>query len=172
MFAPPSINKVEVCLTCTYNELSLLRPNTWGELTTRVMLSITEGTLGSSASQKTKEPCVLDVDGDTKEGVGSHGNSNGFVGERGQAGLLIMWSMMDPAVKAGDSGGGSAGGRTGTCVVETTAAARVCVCVNLTSGGERSLATPAYQGRLALIFLPLGAAVNKIKSATLALPNT
>jgi hypothetical protein len=47
----------------------------------------------------------------------------------------------------------------------------VCVCVNLTSGGERSLATPAYQGRLALIFLPLGAAVNKIKSATRTLPN-
>jgi hypothetical protein len=45
------------------------------------------------------------------------------------------------------------------------------VCVNSTSGGERSLATPAYQGRLALIFLPLGAAVNKIKSATRTLPN-
>jgi hypothetical protein len=47
----------------------------------------------------------------------------------------------------------------------------VCVCVNSTSGGERSLATPAYQGRLALVLLPLGAAVNKIKSATLTLPN-
>jgi len=47
----------------------------------------------------------------------------------------------------------------------------VCVCVNSTSGGERSLTTPAYQGRLALVFLPLGAAVNKIKSATLTLPN-
>jgi hypothetical protein len=47
----------------------------------------------------------------------------------------------------------------------------VCVCVNSTSGGERSLATPAYQGRLALVFPPLGAAVNKIKSATLTLPN-
>ena len=46
-----------------------------------------------------------------------------------------------------------------------------CVCVNLTSGGERSLATTAYQGRLALVFLPLGAAVNKIKSATLTLPS-
>jgi hypothetical protein len=45
----------------------------------------------------------------------------------------------------------------------------VCVCVNSTSGGERSLTTPAYQ--LALVFLPLGAAVNKIKSATLTLPN-
>ena len=47
----------------------------------------------------------------------------------------------------------------------------MCVCVNSTSGGERSLATPAYQGRLALVSLPLGAAVNKIKSATLTLPN-
>ena len=45
------------------------------------------------------------------------------------------------------------------------------VCVNSTSGGERSLATPAHQGRLALVFLPLGAAANKIKSATLTLPN-
>jgi hypothetical protein len=33
------------------------------------------------------------------------------------------------------------------------------------------LATPAYQGGLALISLPLGAAVNKIKSATLTLPS-
>ncbi len=33
------------------------------------------------------------------------------------------------------------------------------MCVNSTSGGERSLATPTYQGRLALVFLPLGAAV-------------
>jgi hypothetical protein len=89
------------------------------------MLSITEEKLGSSASRKTKEPCVLDVDGDTKEEVGSHGNSNGLVGKRGQAGLLIMWSMMDPAGKAGDSGGGLAEGRTGTCVVGTMAAARV-----------------------------------------------
>jgi hypothetical protein len=89
------------------------------------MLSIKEGKLGSSASRKTKEPCILDVDGDTKEEVGSHGNSNGLVGKRGRAGLLIMWSMMDPAGKAGDSGGGSAGGRTGTCVVGTMAAARV-----------------------------------------------
>jgi hypothetical protein len=40
------------------------------------------------------------------------------------------------------------------------------VCVNSTSRGERSLATPAYQGRLALIFLPLGAAVNKIMCYT------
>jgi hypothetical protein len=38
-----------------------------------------------------------------------------------------------------------------------------CVCVNLTSRGERSLATPAYQGMLTLVYLPLGAAVNKIK---------
>jgi hypothetical protein len=45
------------------------------------------------------------------------------------------------------------------------------VCVNSTSGGERSLATPAYQGRLALVPLPLGAAVNKIKGATLTPPN-
>ncbi len=67
----------------------------------------------------------MDVDGDTKEEVGSHGNSNGLVGECGQVGLLIMWSMMDPAGKAGDSGGGSAGGRTGTCMVGTMAAARV-----------------------------------------------
>jgi hypothetical protein len=48
----------------------------------------------------------------------------------------------------------------------------VCVCVNSTSGGGRSLATTAYQGRLALVSLPLGAAVNKIKSATLTLPST
>jgi hypothetical protein len=47
----------------------------------------------------------------------------------------------------------------------------VCVCVNLTSGGGRSLATPVYQGRLAFVSLPLGAAVNKIKSATLTLPS-
>ncbi len=47
----------------------------------------------------------------------------------------------------------------------------VCVCVNSTSGGGRSLATPAYQGRLALVSLPLGAAVNKIQSATLTLPS-
>ncbi len=46
-----------------------------------------------------------------------------------------------------------------------------CVCVNSTSGGGRSLATPAYQGRLTLVSLPLGAAVNKIKSATLTLPS-
>ena len=46
-----------------------------------------------------------------------------------------------------------------------------CVCVNSTSGGERSLATPAYQGRLALVPLPLGAAVNKIKGATLTPPS-
>ena len=45
------------------------------------------------------------------------------------------------------------------------------VCVNSTSGGERSLATPAYQGRLALVPLPLGAAVNKIKGATLTPPS-
>ena len=48
----------------------------------------------------------------------------------------------------------------------------VCVCVNSTSGGGRSLATPAYQGRLALVSLPLvGADFNKIKSATLTLPS-
>ncbi len=46
-----------------------------------------------------------------------------------------------------------------------------CVCINPTSGGQRSLATPAYQGRLALVSLLLGAAVNKIKSATLTLPS-
>ncbi len=46
-----------------------------------------------------------------------------------------------------------------------------CVCVNSTSGGGRSLATPTYQGRLALVFLPLGAAVTKIRSATLTLPS-
>jgi hypothetical protein len=47
----------------------------------------------------------------------------------------------------------------------------VCVYVNSTSGGGRSLATPTYQGRLVLVSLPLGAAVNKIKSATLILPS-
>ncbi len=48
----------------------------------------------------------------------------------------------------------------------------VCVCVNSTSRGGRSLATPAYQGRLALVSLPLvGADINKIKSATLTLPS-
>jgi len=47
----------------------------------------------------------------------------------------------------------------------------LCVCVNSTSGGGRSLATPAYQSRLALVSHPLGAAVNKIKSATLTLPS-
>ncbi len=45
------------------------------------------------------------------------------------------------------------------------------VCVNSTSGGEEALATPAYQGWLARIPLPLGAAVNKIKGATLTPPN-
>jgi len=48
----------------------------------------------------------------------------------------------------------------------------VCVCVHSTSGGGRSLATPTYQGRLALVSPPLSAAVNKIKSATLTLPST
>jgi hypothetical protein len=47
----------------------------------------------------------------------------------------------------------------------------VCVCVNLTSRGEETLATPAYQGWLARVLLPLGAAVNKIKGATLTPPN-
>jgi len=50
----------------------------------------------------------------------------------------------------------------------------VCVCVNSTSEGSeggRSLATPAYQGRLALVSLPLCAVVNKIKSATLPIPS-
>jgi hypothetical protein len=46
-----------------------------------------------------------------------------------------------------------------------------CVCVNSTSGGEETLATPAYQGWLACVPLPLGAAVNKIKGATLTPPN-
>ncbi len=45
------------------------------------------------------------------------------------------------------------------------------MCVNLTSGGEETLATPAYQGWLARVPLPLGAAVNKIKGATLTPPN-
>jgi hypothetical protein len=49
--------------------------------------------------------------------------------------------------------------------------AHVCVCVNSTSGGEETLATPAYQGWLACVPLPLGAAVNKIKGATLTPPN-
>ncbi len=46
-----------------------------------------------------------------------------------------------------------------------------CVCVNTTSRREKTLATPAYQGRLALVSLPLGAAVNKIESATLTQPS-
>ena len=50
--------------------------------------------------------------------------------------------------------------------------AGMCVCVNLTSGGEETLATPAYQGWLACVPLPLGAAVNKIKGATLTPPDT
>jgi hypothetical protein len=45
------------------------------------------------------------------------------------------------------------------------------MCVNLISGGEETLATPAYQGWLARVPLPLGAAVNKIKGATLTPPN-
>jgi hypothetical protein len=45
-----------------------------------------------------------------------------------------------------------------------------CVCVYSTSKGEETLATPAFQGRLALVPLPLGAAVNKIKDATLHHP--
>jgi hypothetical protein len=45
------------------------------------------------------------------------------------------------------------------------------VCVNLTSGGKETLATPAYQGWLARVPLPLGAAVNKIKGATLTPPS-
>ncbi len=51
-------------------------------------------------------------------------------------------------------------------------AATICVCVNSTSRGGRSLATLAYQGRLALVFLTLGAAITKIRSATLTLPST
>jgi hypothetical protein len=47
----------------------------------------------------------------------------------------------------------------------------VCVCVNSTSGGEETPATPANQGWLACVPLPLGAAVNKIKGATLTPPN-
>ncbi len=42
----------------------------------------------------------------------------------------------------------------------------------MTSGGEETLATPACQGWLARVPLPLGAAVNKIKGATLTPPNT
>ncbi len=45
------------------------------------------------------------------------------------------------------------------------------MCVNSTSRGEETLATPAYQGWLARVPFPLGAAVNKIKGATLTLPN-
>ena len=64
------------------------------------------------------------------------------------------------------------GGRAGMMSFGAiSVASAMVVCVNLTSRGERSLTTPAYQGRLALVFLPLGAAVNKIKSATLTLPN-
>ncbi len=48
---------------------------------------------------------------------------------------------------------------------------QMCVCVNSTSGGEETLATPAYQGWLAHVPLPLGAAVNKIKGATLTPPS-
>ncbi len=47
-----------------------------------------------------------------------------------------------------------------------------CVCVNSTSRGEKTLATPAFQGWLACVPLPLGAAVNKIKGATLTPPDT
>ncbi len=65
MFPTPSISVVDVCLTWTYNVLLLLRQNTRGDLTTRVMLSITEGKFGSSASRKTKAP-VLYVHGDKK----------------------------------------------------------------------------------------------------------
>ena len=90
MFAPPSINERAVRLTCTYDEPSLLRPKTLGEPTTRVMLSITEGKLGSSASRKIEGPCVLYVGDGTEEEVGSHGNSNGRAGEQGQVGLLNM----------------------------------------------------------------------------------
>ncbi len=43
--------------------------------------------------------------------------------------------------------------------------------VNSTSGGEETLATSSYQGWLARASLPLGAAVNKIKGATLTPPN-
>jgi hypothetical protein len=44
------------------------------------------------------------------------------------------------------------------------------VCVNLTLGGEETLATLAYHSWLARVPLPLGAAVNKIKGATLTPP--
>jgi hypothetical protein len=40
-----------------------------------------------------------------------------------------------------------------------------------TSSGEKTLATLAYQSKLALVPFPLGAAINKIKSATLILPS-
>jgi hypothetical protein len=46
----------------------------------------------------------------------------------------------------------------------------MCVCVKLTSGGAKTLATPAYQGRLSPVSLPQGAAVNEIKSVILKLP--
>ena len=47
----------------------------------------------------------------------------------------------------------------------------VCVCVNSTSGGWRTLTAPTNYGRLALTSFPIGAAINKIKSATLTLPS-
>ncbi len=56
-------------------------------------------------------------------------------------------------------------------LTDTHSPGLVCVCVNSTSGGEETLATPAYQGWLARNPLPLGAAVNKIKGATLTPPN-
>jgi hypothetical protein len=62
ILAPLSINEVDVRLTCTYDKLLHLRPNMGGEPTTHVMLSISEGKLGRTASRKTEEPCTLGVD--------------------------------------------------------------------------------------------------------------
>ncbi len=56
-------------------------------------------------------------------------------------------------------------------VANTHSCMHVCVCVNSTSRGEETLATPAYLGWLASVPLPLGAAVNKIKGATLTPPS-
>ena len=109
IFAPPSISKQEVRLTCTNDEPSLLRPNTLGAPTTLVTLSMTKGKSGSCASRVVEGPTV--GVGGGRDGV--HGNSKGHVGERGWVGPWTMWSMREPAGRAGEAGGGSAGGWSG-----------------------------------------------------------
>ena len=108
MLAPPSINVDEVFHTRTEDQLLSWRPNTRGEPTTCVILSITNGKSGMLAMAKTEwwGGCVVGED------IGGlNGNSKGLVGKVGRVGLLRMVSMREPT---GTSGGGLGGGRSKT----------------------------------------------------------